>query len=101
MRFVALLLLLALLTGCNNSAPSVVAYTATWCEPCQRDKAELNSIAAEFQVTEIDVDYQPTSGVSSLPTYIVYDASGNEVQRLSDIKRVIQLLRWLSALNKE
>ena len=98
MRIAAIILLLVL-TGCNQPAPSVLAFTATWCEPCQEDKAELQFIASEFDVTEIDFDQDRQlameHGVSSLPTYIVYH-DGVEVERTGNIKRVLQLLRWLN-----
>jgi len=95
-----------LIAGCevqSSSSPSLVAVTATWCEPCQRDKPKLVEVSQEFPVTVLDFDQQRADadrlGVSSVPTYVVYDANGKEVQRFDNLKRAIWLLRKLYQLS--
>jgi thioredoxin 1 len=104
----AVVLFVALLAaGCeptaDSQAPQVIAFSATWCGPCQRDKPHLHALRDEgFAVTEFDLDRDAATaqqyGIESVPTYIVYDAEGKLVERTRSILRVIELLRWLNSL---
>lgn len=97
------------ISGCEEqaepqtNAPQVLAFTATWCEPCKAAKPHLQSIkAAGIAVTEYDIDERPdlaqSYNIRSVPTYIVYDANGRQVERTSDIRSVLKLLRILNYL---
>ena len=78
-----LLVILLVLAGCGQpriSGPSLIAFHATWCQPCQRDKPLLARVSQEYPVTDVDFDGQHAIAaqyhVSVLPTYIVL--SGRE-----------------------
>jgi thiol-disulfide isomerase/thioredoxin len=100
------LVLLALTAGCEASQegpqgrcsrPKVLAFTASWCAPCQRAKPTLIQIrAAGADVEIIDIDAHPDlarkHGVTSVPTFIVY-VCGKAPVRTNDIQVVVSLTR--------
>ena len=101
-------LTLAAFAGCESSsidvAPptvsrQIVAFQATWCGACQRDKPTLAQIEKSVPVTRIDSDAHPEMvqqyGITALPTYILY-RDGQEIGRTSQIQ---ELQQWLSATN--
>jgi len=103
----ALLVLLALIAGCvtpqergqqgDCQRPTVLAFTASWCGPCERAKPALIQIqAAGVDVQIIDIDEHPDLarkyGVTSVPTFIVY-ICGREPVRTNDILVVVSLTR--------
>lgn len=101
--FAIMVLTLALLTGCESSAipgpdresrqesRQIVAFQATWCAPCQRDKPTLAQIEQSVPVTRYDADQSPDLvrqyGVNAFPTYICYQGNA-EVLRTSDIREL-------------
>ena len=96
-----LLVILLVLAGCEQSrisGPSLIAFHATWCQPCQRDKPLLVEVGKEFPVTEIDFESQHSIAsqyrVSVLPTYIVL-SGGEEVMRTMNLRTALQALRSL------
>lgn len=98
----ATLLSLALLAGCAEPvAPdvSMVAVTATWCQPCKNDKPLLHEVSGEFAVRVVDYDAERAVvneyGVTSVPTYIVFDAEGKEVGRSHSLLWALNMLRTL------
>jgi thiol-disulfide isomerase/thioredoxin len=102
----ALFVLLALVAGCEASQeglqgrcsrPKVLAFTASWCAPCQRAKPALVQIqAAGVDVQIIDIDAHPDlarkHGVTEVPTFIVY-VCGKAPVRTNDIRAVVSLTR--------
>lgn len=102
-----LLALVALTTGCEASQeanqghcsrPKVLAFTASWCAPCQRAKPVLAQIQATgVEVEIIDIDAHPDlarkHGVTSVPTFIVY-VCGKAPVRTNDIREVVSLTRF-------
>jgi len=102
-----LLVLLAMTAGCEASQeahqgrcsrPKVLAFTASWCAPCQRAKPTLIQIrAAGADVEIIDIDAHPDlarkHGVTSVPTFIVY-VSGRKPARTNDVSVVVALTRF-------
>ena len=104
----ALSALLVLIAGCATlpkqeqrqgcQRPKVLAFTASWCVPCQRAKPALVQIkAAGVDVQIIDIDEQPELarqyGVASVPTFFVY-VCGKEAVRTQDISVVVSLTRF-------
>ena len=87
--------------GCEINAPGseyqlanveLLAFTATWCPACQRDKPRLAELRREgLKISTIDADAQPELlhryGVKLLPTYIVLK-DGVEIQRTNDINTI-------------
>ena len=96
-----LLVVLLVVAGCGQTqvpGPSLIAFHATWCQPCQRDKPLLANVSKEFPVTDVDFDGQHAIAaqyhVSVLPTYIVL-SDGREVMRTMDLRVAFQALRSL------
>lgn len=108
MRFI-LILLLALLVGCdaqakpkrpnpplppkNTPAPKadtveVLDFTAKWCKPCKRNEPAIQRLEREgHKIIRIDIDEQPAVAdswrVVQYPTYIIV-VNGKETFRTSD-----------------
>jgi len=108
--FLLSVVLLALIAGCETSLPleqghqggcqrpKVLAFTASWCVPCQRAKPALVQIqAAGVDVEIIDIDAQPDLakqyGVTSVPTFFVY-VCGRKAVRTQDISVVVSLTHF-------
>ena len=96
-----LLVVLLVVAGCGRTqvpGPSLIAFHATWCQPCQRDKPLLANVSKEIPVTDVDFDGQHAIAaqyhVSVLPTYIVL-SDGREVMRTMDLRMAVQALRSL------
>jgi len=101
-----LLALVALNAGCEASQeaqqgrcsrPKVLAFTASWCAPCQRAKPTLIQLqAAGVDVEIIDIDEHPELarkyGGTSVPAFIVY-VCGKAPARTNDIRVVVSLTR--------
>jgi thiol-disulfide isomerase/thioredoxin len=107
---------LVFFSGCETQAPGqtapdrspptpthqVYAFTADWCEACQRDKPGLADLRRRgVHVVEIDCDARPDLvakyRVRRLPTYIVLK-DGEEVERTESILLLIKILRLLLLL---
>lgn len=94
--------------GCEAHTPSpapkaprhqVYAFTADWCQACQRDKPKLAELRRRgIEVFEIDYDARPDLArkyrIRRLPTYIVLE-DGKEVERTESILLLIKILRFI------
>jgi thiol-disulfide isomerase/thioredoxin len=82
----ASLLLLVVAVGCvevnvtppTTSERSLMVFSATWCQPCLRDKPAIERVkAAGYRVDEYDYDHDrdmcQAYGVTSVPTYFVFE----------------------------
>jgi len=98
-------LLLSLLLGCVNpqgqgcKRPKVIAFTASWCEACQRDKSvlvQLESWSVDVQVVDVDANPELAAkyNVTSVPTYLIY-ICGRSVQRTQDVNVVVAVMKPL------
>ncbi len=102
-RLLATLIVLLVLTGCEQAntpcpapGPSLFAFHATWCQPCQRDKPLLDEVRSEFPVMDVDFDSQHDIAVQYrvqvLPFYIVI-VDGQEAFRTMNLREAIRALR--------
>jgi thiol-disulfide isomerase/thioredoxin len=107
--FLAVIALLLMVAGCESlppeqphnqgcTRPKVIAFTASWCGPCQRAKPFLVQIEAagvDVQVVDIDVDAASAAkyGITSVPTFFVY-VCGKKAVRTQDIAVVVSLTRF-------
>jgi len=103
----ALLGALVLIAGCETSpsvqppAPcpyraKIVAFTATWCVPCQKAKLrllELQATGVEVQIVDIDIhpELARRYNVGAVPMFIV-SVSGEPVVRTNNIDVVVAML---------
>jgi len=87
----------------QDTSVHVMAFTAKWCEQCQKDKAELQKLREQgVEIIEVDVDRDPVMAgrynVTRLPTYIV-EENGVEVERTGSVSVLgtilIAFLFWL------
>lgn len=81
------------------SRPKVLAFTASWCVPCQRAKPVLVQIqAAGVEVAIIDIDARPDlaakHGVTSVPTFFIY-VCGKSTVRTQDVAVVVRCFPWM------
>jgi len=81
------------------SRPKVLAFTASWCVPCQQAKPVLVKIqAAGVDVEIIDIDARPDLaakyGVTSVPTFFVY-VCGKIAVRTQDVAVVVRCFPWM------
>tara|TARA_Y100001972_G_scaffold108095_1_gene137862 strand:- start:284 stop:553 length:270 start_codon:yes stop_codon:yes gene_type:complete len=78
----------------------ILYFTAPWCEPCQQLGPRMEQlIESGIPVRKINTDYDATLTekykVTSIPTLIVTDLSGNEIKRMQGAgKTVQQLNEW-------
>jgi thiol-disulfide isomerase/thioredoxin len=103
----ALILTLAACTGCEGDstpepARKVIAFTATWCGPCQRDKPALADMERKgVTIVHVDIDADPALAqqykIKTVPTYVVCEGD-KEVERTGNIRRLFKLIRWLRRL---
>lgn len=71
----------------SDGLPLIVDFAATWCPPCQKLKPYFHSLSEEYagkvKMVSIDVDENKELAakyeVSSIPTLLYFDASGNLV----------------------
>jgi len=121
-RFLLTATVLVLFCGCEVQTPSpspktpdrsrptptpqathqVLAFTADWCQACQRDKPKLADLRRQgVEVIEIDYDARPDLvqqyRVRRLPTYIVLK-DGKEVERTESILLLIKILSFIFKL---
>lgn len=82
--------------GCQR--PRVLAFTASWCAPCQRAKPALIQIQVQgVDVQIIDIERRPDLArqynITSVPTFLVY-VSGRKPVRTNDVSVVVALTRF-------
>jgi len=100
-------LLLALLTATNNpasesSGPILLDFHAEWCGPCRKARPAVEQLLREgFPIKTIDIDKAPELRqryrVEAVPTFIVVDRSGRELDRTSGFQAAADLARFYNA----
>ena len=101
-------LLLALLTAANPSSDGgtsdavLLDFHADWCVPCQRMRPAVDQLSRKgFPVKSINIDRAKAVadryGVSAVPTFIVVDRSGRELDRTSGLQPAAELERFYLA----
>lgn len=81
---------------------TITVFSASWCPPCQRYKP----IVAAFEessgvpVTRIDIDESPEDmnnhAVKTVPTTVLQDEHGNELDRLVGVQTVDELYELIN-----
>lgn len=89
------------LASCGQTVAErdVLAFTASWCGPCQMAKPTLASLKKQgVKICHVDVDTQCDLAsqyrIRAVPTFIVRE-NGCEVQRTNDVQVLVSLREWL------
>jgi thioredoxin len=64
----------------------IIYFSAPWCGPCKVLGPTMERLASELPITKINVDEDNTTsakyGIRNIPTLILIDGAGKEVNRL-------------------
>jgi thioredoxin 1 len=77
----------------------VVAFTASWCGPCKRNKLTVAQLQQQgVKIFSIDIDARRDLAeryrIEAVPTYVVRE-NGREVKRTNDVQVLLGLRNWL------
>lgn len=91
--------------GLSSTGPTILHFSAPWCGPCAAVRQVVDQVCAELpQVShvEIDMDANPDAArrlsVLSLPTTIIFDASGRPRHRTHGVPSAADLRSALEPL---
>jgi len=98
MKLAPLLLVLVSVTQAATAAsqPVLLDFHADWCGPCRQMRPAVQKLVQKgYPVKSVDIDRSPETaekyGVSAVPTFIVVDADGREIDRVSGAQPAAQL----------
>ena len=70
-----------------ESRAAILDFTASWCSPCQQMKPAIAELVrSKYPVKAVDYDTSPLVRkykITAVPTFVVVDAEGRELDRLS------------------
>jgi thiol-disulfide isomerase/thioredoxin len=99
--------LLALLTATStptgdSSRPALLDFHAEWCGPCKKMRPAVEQlIRLGYPIKAIDIDQDAQLSrryhVDSVPTFIVVDGSGREIDRTAGLQSAAELARFYKA----
>lgn len=89
----------------NTDIPVAIDFYATWCPPCKRVapviEASANTLAGRVKFYKVNVDrfadLTTANQIQAMPTVILFDTSGQEVDRKVGPEPITELLRQLEA----
>lgn len=84
----------------SSEIPVVVDFYATWCGPCKRIspiiESSANKLAGKVKFMKVNVDKFPdlssTYNIRAMPTVLLFDASGAELERKVGLDQITDLL---------
>ena len=108
MKLAPLLLVLVSIaqTASAASQPVMLDFHADWCGPCRQMRPAVERLAEKgYPIKSIDVDRSPDLvekyGIGPIPTFIVVDTDGREIDRVSGAQPASQLAQfYLNARDK-
>ena len=101
-------LLLALLTATNTPAsdasagPALLDFHAEWCGPCHKVRPAVAELIRQgYPIKTIDIDQEPKLRdryhVEQVPTFIVVDGAGRELDRTTGPQPAAELAQFYKA----
>jgi thioredoxin 1 len=64
----------------------IIYFSAPWCGPCKVLGPTMEKLSSEFPITKINVDEDTNTsvkyGIRNVPTLVLVDQSGKELNRL-------------------
>lgn len=89
----------------RGDTPVVIDFYATWCGPCKRVSPILetsaNTLAGKVKFLKVNVDkfadLSSTYEIKSMPTMILLDSSGTELDRQVGLEGISDMLKALEA----
>ena len=83
----------------SKSEPLMLDFHAEWCGPCKRVRPAVQQLIRDgYPIKQIDIDHDPKLAsryhVQGVPTFIVLDASGCELDRTSGPQSAADLARF-------
>lgn len=74
----------------------ILYFSASWCSPCRTLGPIMESLSGQINYQKIDVDNnQDLSikyGVRNIPTLVLVDSSGNELNRSTGVMQKQQII---------
>jgi thiol-disulfide isomerase/thioredoxin len=85
--------------GDRAAEPILLDFHAQWCGPCHRARPAVKQLASDgYPIKTVDIDQEPELArryhVNSVPTFIVADRSGRELDRISGLHSASELARF-------
>lgn len=89
----------------NSDIPIVIDFYATWCPPCKRVSpiidSSANALAGKVKFLKVNVDQflelSATYNVKAMPTVLLLDSEGVELERKVGLDQISALLKQLLA----